>query len=65
MNLLIFTPNINSYLALQSRDELTILREDSQVEVVVVISDGNFSCSVDANTNWIVCNSWGENTTVI
>ena len=45
------------YLALQSRDELTILAEDSQVEVVVVVSDGDLSCSVDAHSNRIVCDT--------
>ena len=55
-----YWPKHYTYLALQSRDELTILGEDSQVEVVVVVSDGNFSCSIDANTNWIVCNSFNK-----
>ena len=45
------------YLALQSRDELTILAEDSQVEVVVVVSDGDLSSSVDADSNRIVCDT--------
>ena len=42
------------YLALQCRDQLTVLGEDSQVEVVVVVSDGDLPGSVDPNTNGIV-----------
>ena len=42
------------YLALQCRDQLTVLGEDSQVEVVVVVSDGDLPGRVDTNSNRIV-----------
>ena len=43
-----------SYLALQRGDELSVLREDGQVEVVVVVSDGDLPRGVDTNSNGIV-----------
>ena len=42
------------YLALQRGDELAVLREDGQVEVVVVVSDGDLPGSVDADTDGVV-----------
>ena len=42
------------YLALQRGDELSVLREDGQVEVVVVVSDGDLPRGVDTNSNGIV-----------
>jgi len=38
--------------------DLSILREDGEVEVVVVVSDGDFSSAVDANTDRIVRDAW-------
>ena len=43
-----------SHLALESRNKLAVLAEHGQVEVVVVVSDGDFSCRVNANTNRVV-----------
>ena len=42
------------YLALQSRDELSVLREDRKIEVVVVVGDCDFSSGVDSNTDRVV-----------
>ena len=42
------------YLALQRGDELAVLREDGQVEVVVVVSDGDLPGRVDADTDGVV-----------
>jgi len=42
------------HLALKGRDEETILGEDSQVEVVVIVGDGDLSLGVDANSDGIV-----------
>ena len=46
------------YLALQGGDELAVLAEHRQVEVVVVISDGDLARSVDSDTNRVVGDSW-------
>ena len=51
-------PQPQPYLALQCRDQLTVLGEDSQVEVVVVVSDGDLPGSVDPNSNRIVGDAW-------
>ena len=42
------------YLALQRGDELAVLREDGQVEVVVVVSDGNLPGRVNADSDGVV-----------
>ena len=42
------------YLALQRGDELSVLREDGQVEVVVVVSDGDLPRRVDADSDGVV-----------
>jgi len=42
------------YLALERADELTVLREDGQVEVVVIVRDGDLSRSVDPHSDRIV-----------
>ena len=42
------------YLALQSRDELSVLREDGKIEVIVVVGDCDFPSSVDSNTDRVV-----------
>lgn len=49
------------HLALQCRDQLTVLGEDSQVEVVVVVSDGDLPGSVDPNSNRIVGDAFAAN----
>jgi len=45
-------------LALQGREELAVLREDGQVEVVVVVGDRDLAGCVDANADWIVGDAW-------
>ena len=42
------------YLALQGADELTILGEDGEVEVVVIVRDGDLPRTVDAHPDGIV-----------
>ena len=42
------------YLAFESRNKLSILRKDREVEVIMVVGDGDLPCSIDANTNWVV-----------
>ncbi len=42
------------YLALERADELTVLREDGQVEVVVIVRDRDLSRSVDPHSDRIV-----------
>lgn len=51
------------HLALESRYQLSLLREDGEVEVVVVVSDGDFAGSVDANSNWVVGDTFATNLT--
>lgn len=41
-------------LALQSGDELTILGEDGEVEVVVIVRNGDFPRSVDAHADRVI-----------
>ena len=43
-----------SHLAFESRNKLAVLAEHGQVEVVVVVSDGDFSSRVNADTNRVV-----------
>ena len=43
-----------SHLAFESRNKLAVLAEHGQVEVVVVVSDGDFSSCVNADTNRVV-----------
>ena len=33
---------------------LPVLREDGEVEVVVVVGDGDLTGAVDANADWVV-----------
>ena len=40
-----------SYLALQSAQQLACLTEDSQVEVVVIVSDADFARSRQTDAN--------------
>lgn len=49
------------HLALQSRDQLPVLGEDCQVEVVVVVRDGDLPCTVDADTDGIVGDAFASN----
>ena len=44
----------SSHLALQSSQQLAGLTEDGQVEVVVVVSDADFSRSRQTDANWEV-----------
>lgn len=46
------------YLAFKSWDELTVLTEDSQIKIIVVVSNCDLSSSIYAHSNWIVCDSW-------
>ncbi len=39
---------------LQGVDEFALLRENGQVEVVVIVSDKNLVVWVDADTDWVV-----------
>ena len=48
---------LTPYLALQGGDELAVLAEHRQVEVVVVIGDGDLARSVDSDTNRVVGDS--------
>ena len=48
-------------LALESTNKLPSLGEDSQVEVVVVVSDGNLAASSDSDSNWEVGDSLTTN----
>merc|ERR1719278_591780 len=43
------------YLAFKGGYELTILREDGEIEVVVVVGDGDLAGPVDAHSNRVVC----------
>ena len=43
-----------SYLGLQSINELSILRENGEIEVVVVVGDKDFSVGIDADADGIV-----------
>lgn len=45
------------HLAFKSRYELSVLREHGQVEVVVVVSNCDLARRVDANSNWVVCDT--------
>lgn len=42
------------HLALQRRDQLSVLREDRQVEVVVIVGDQDLSRLVDADADGVV-----------
>jgi len=43
------------YLAFKGGYELAILREDGEIEVVVVVGDGDLASPVDAHSNRVVC----------
>ena len=47
-----------SHLALKRGYELSILREDGEVEVVVVVCDRDLPRPVDPNPDRIVCDPW-------
>ena len=49
---------MTTYLALESRYQLAVLRENREVEIVVVVSNSNFPSSVDSDSNGIVCDTW-------
>ena len=46
--------NVLSHLALESRNKLSILAKHGQVEVVVVVSDGDLTRGVNADTDGVV-----------
>ena len=48
-------------LALESTNKLPSLGEDGQVEIVVVVSDGNLATSGDSDSNWEVGDSLTTN----
>lgn len=48
-------------LALQGVDELTLLGEDGQVKVVVIVSDQNVPLAVDADTNGVIRDAFATN----
>ena len=37
---------------------MAILREDGEIEVVVVVGDGDLASPVDAHSNRVVCYPW-------
>ena len=45
-------------LALQGREELAVLREDGQVEVVVVVGNRDLAGCVDADADRVVGDAW-------
>ena len=45
-------------LALQGREELAVLREDGQVEVVVVVGDRDLAGCVDADADRVIGDAW-------
>ncbi len=45
-------------LALQGGEELAVLREDGQVEVVVVVGDRDLAGCVDADADGVVSDAW-------
>ena len=53
--------NINyemtTYLALESGYQLAVLRENREVEIVVVVSNCNFPSSVYTDSNGVVCDT--------
>lgn len=49
------------HLRLERRDQLPILREDRQVEVVVVVRDEDLPVRVDPDANWVVGNTLAAN----
>ena len=54
--LTVFTFVYFSHLALESRNKLAVLAEHGQVEVVVVVGDGDLPRGVNADTDWVVGN---------
>ena len=54
--LTVFTFVYFSHLALESRNKLAVLAEYGQVEVVVVVGDGDLPCGVNADTDRVVGN---------
>ena len=50
--------NKRNYLAFKGGYELAILREDGEIEVVVVVGDGDLASPVDAHSNRVVCYPW-------
>lgn len=46
--------NVLSHLALESRNKLSVLAKHGQVEVVVVVSDGDLTRGVNADTDGVV-----------
>ena len=47
-----------SHLAFESRNKLAVLAEHGQVEVVVVVGDGDLPRGVNADTDRVVGNPW-------
>ena len=48
----------SSHLAFKCGYELTILGEDGEVEVVMVVRNRDLPSSVDPNPNRVVCDPW-------
>jgi hypothetical protein len=51
------------YLALEGTDELAVLREDGEVEVVVIVRNGDLAGPVDAHANGVVGNAFSADLT--
>lgn len=49
------------HLAFQSRHQVAVLREDGEIEIVVIIRDSDFTRRIDPNSNRIVGDAFTTN----
>ena len=48
-------------MILRTNSNLSILWENGEIEVVVVVRDGHLTGGIDADSDWVVGDPWNKN----